>query len=88
MTCVFGIVQSAPGIGQGFGAAIFFDRLAASDGAAEIAIAITATAPTNKIFDNDFMRTPSVEDIPRIARPMDAHKIKLAPAVDSDPRLL
>src|ERR1041385_7599439 len=48
--------------GPGGGAAIFFFFPFASDGAAEIAIAITATAPTNRTLDNDFMRTPSVKD--------------------------
>ena len=38
--------------------AAFLDFFAASDGAAETAIAITATAPTNRTFAIDFMMRP------------------------------
>jgi hypothetical protein len=52
-------VQTMPGV-QGAALAAAF-RFAASDGAADIAIAATATVPTSRIFEMDFiMRAPSV----------------------------
>ena len=54
--------------------------LAASDGAAVSAIAVTATAPTSRIFAMDFMvRTPLVLCRPlRITRWNFAHKVVVA----------
>jgi hypothetical protein len=52
------IEQVQPGVhfaGSAFFAAFF---LAASDGAAEIATAITATAPTNRSLVKDFIEDP------------------------------
>jgi len=55
-----GVVQSCPGVVPGAKPLIRFFA-AASEGAAETAIAVIATAPTSSILVMDFMtKTPSV----------------------------
>jgi hypothetical protein len=54
------VTQDAPRVqAAGFAAAFAVFFFAASDEAAERAIATTATVPTSRIFANDFMTTPS-----------------------------
>ena len=59
------VEQTCPTYVPGAGPFILF-FFAASDGAAEIAIATTATAPTSRTFAKDFMTTPSVNNTCKI----------------------
>jgi hypothetical protein len=62
MTLQAPLLQAVEQVIIGVQAAIFVAFFFASDGAAEIAIAITAMAPTSRTFAIDFMlRAPSVE---------------------------
>ena len=69
-------VQSMPAM---HGAAAFAFFLAASDGAAEIAITATATAPASRNLVMDFIiGTPSIKRDIKIACQMAGHKTNLA----------
>jgi hypothetical protein len=62
MTLQAPLLQAVEQVIIGVQAAIIVAFFFASDGAAEIAIAITAMAPTSRTFAIDFMlRAPSVE---------------------------
>ena len=85
MTFESGVEQVRPGA-HGAGAAIFLCFFA-SEGATETAIAITATAPTNKSFVIDFMRTPSVNDVQELHGICALTRSISPPTVDSHTRL-
>jgi hypothetical protein len=72
-----GALHRRPGVQ---GAIAFFFMCLASDGAEEIANAVTATAVTRRILDRDFIWGPPryVEHKPRIAWFQRTDKIKLA----------